>query len=181
MFNLSNNKRVTDSMDRICESLITLLGANSFRELTINEICDNANVVRKTFYRNFESKIDIIDYILCKEMSEMTDLVNSNSKNHETLLCMLTFWSKRKKLLTILEKNNLFDVFTARLTMFLELFRVHITTIESFHNPQLLEAYYFSSSAAIMSTTLSKWAARNFSETVDDLYRVMIELYKLEA
>lgn len=52
--------RNTSSKTLIIEAYLTLLKKKTATEISISEICQTAQVARKTFYNNFESKEDII-------------------------------------------------------------------------------------------------------------------------
>lgn len=53
----------------ITESLLLLLKKKEYKDISITEICKKAGVTRMSFYRNFESKEDI----LFKKVRDVTD------------------------------------------------------------------------------------------------------------
>ena len=53
----------------ITEAFLLLLKKKEYRDITITEICKKAGVTRMSFYRNFESKEDI----LLKKVQTVTD------------------------------------------------------------------------------------------------------------
>ena len=46
--------------DYITQAFLLLLQKRSFHEIKINELCEKAGVTRMSFYRNFESKEDVL-------------------------------------------------------------------------------------------------------------------------
>ncbi len=79
------NAKSKYSKQLILKALLDILEDKKIDEITIVEICDYAMVSRKTFYRNFNTKIDILDdeaskfietYLLY--LSETDDLSFSN-------------------------------------------------------------------------------------------------------
>lgn len=56
----SNEARNTYVIEHITESLLKSLRQKPIGEISISEICDSAGVGRASFYRNFESKEDIL-------------------------------------------------------------------------------------------------------------------------
>lgn len=173
MFNQSSNKRIQESMRLICESFLYLLQSNNYRDLTINEICDNAGVGRKTFYRNFDSKSDIIDYILCIKFSEMVDEINQQENEDGIFEHIIIFWANNKELLSIISKNYLQEYFSSRLAYFLELFRFYMPTIEKYDDPELMMAYYFKTIAAEITSVLNTWSIRNYKDSIEDLINIV--------
>ena len=53
-----NSKKL--AKDYIIEALLQLLKKHSFEDITVTDIANKAGVTRVTFYRNFNSKEEII-------------------------------------------------------------------------------------------------------------------------
>ena len=58
----SKEMQKTHSKSLIVQSLLELMKKKSFQEIKITEICKKAGVSRLSYYRNFESKEDIVLY-----------------------------------------------------------------------------------------------------------------------
>ncbi len=56
------NKQVKRSMNWITEALVELMDIKPYDLITISDITTEADVARPTFYRNFDSKEDILFY-----------------------------------------------------------------------------------------------------------------------
>ncbi len=54
----------------LAESLRELMIKNSFEKITIKKICDQAGVIRATFYNHFEDKYDCLNYIVYQDLVE---------------------------------------------------------------------------------------------------------------
>ncbi len=57
---MSNEGRNIYVIEHITESLLTLLENKAIEDISISELCDNAGIGRASFYRNFNSKEDIL-------------------------------------------------------------------------------------------------------------------------
>ena len=57
---MSNEGRNAYVIKHINEALLGLLKEKSLNEISISEICETAGVGRMSFYRNYESKEDVI-------------------------------------------------------------------------------------------------------------------------
>ena len=57
---MSNEGRNIYVIEHITKSLLTLLGDKAIEDISISELCDNAGIGRASFYRNFNSKEDIL-------------------------------------------------------------------------------------------------------------------------
>lgn len=56
----SNGARNTYVVEHITDALLRLAAEKTLREVSISELCDLAGVGRASFYRNFESKEDVL-------------------------------------------------------------------------------------------------------------------------
>ena len=64
MYFKHKNKTAIRSQRMIADALFRLMKRKSFRQISVTEICEEAAVGRKTFYRNFEVREDVIDFQL---------------------------------------------------------------------------------------------------------------------
>ena len=72
---LSNEARTAYTIEHITDALLKLLKDVPFSEITVSEICSHARVGRASFYRNFESKEDVLK----KWLDKVTDDFVSDS------------------------------------------------------------------------------------------------------
>lgn len=70
-------KQIDDSKDRIANALIHLLDDTSFEDINIKDLADYAQLARMTFYRHFESKEAVIQYIFDNIVNSILDEINS--------------------------------------------------------------------------------------------------------
>lgn len=55
--------RVQRTTREIKRALLTLIARKTYREITVKSIIEEALVTRRTFYRHFSSKADVLDAI----------------------------------------------------------------------------------------------------------------------
>lgn len=68
MYHKQVNKMAVQSQHMIADALFRLMKRKPFQQITVTEICEEAAIGRKTFYRNFDMKDDVVDFkldILC--------------------------------------------------------------------------------------------------------------------
>lgn len=82
MYFKQKNKTAIQSQHMIADALFRLLKRKPFQQISVTELCQEAAIGRKTFYRNFEKREDVIDFQLdrmCEEyrqgMNDLTQLV----------------------------------------------------------------------------------------------------------
>lgn len=106
---MSNEGRNAYVIEHITESLLKLLHEKPINDISISELCDNAGVGRTSFYRNFESKEDILKvYIdqLFRDWMEEYDRNGDNSLN-ELIKEMFTHFEKHRDFYQLLNERNL--------------------------------------------------------------------------
>ncbi|CUS26877.1 Putative transcriptional regulator [Paucilactobacillus oligofermentans DSM 15707 = LMG 22743] len=79
------NAKSQYSKQQILNALLVIMDNKPIYKITIKEICDYALISRKTFYRNFDTKIDVLSIEVDKivkeylnRLSVMDDLIVSN-------------------------------------------------------------------------------------------------------
>src|SRR5699024_3894281 len=82
----SKNPSVKKSQQWLYESLIELMKNHPFEKITIAEITKNADLDRTTFYRNYDSKIDILNVGINKiKTKNVQSMKNAEKINMESL------------------------------------------------------------------------------------------------
>lgn len=74
-------KQQPKSYTAIQEALYTLISQNSFKQITINDICLEANVSRSTFYKHFPDKYAILE----QENKSICDTIDLSLKEFFTM------------------------------------------------------------------------------------------------
>lgn len=64
MYYKQKNKTAIRSQHMIADALFQLMKRKPFQQISVTEICAEAAVGRKTFYRNFELREDVIEFQL---------------------------------------------------------------------------------------------------------------------
>jgi AcrR family transcriptional regulator len=98
----------TDMMkEYIAESLLILMGNKPFEEIKINEITAKAGVNRSTYYRNFQSKTDIVVSYSKNMMYEFLEDFSEEDSSLETYLFKMFshFYNYKKELLLIYKQG----------------------------------------------------------------------------
>lgn len=57
------------NQDAFCTALFQLLMKKPLEKISVTELCHMADLDRTTFYRSFESKDDVLDYYLDRQMT----------------------------------------------------------------------------------------------------------------
>lgn len=63
--------RVIRTYEQLTSSLVSLLKFKTFEELSVSEICDNADVHRATFYKHFNDKYEFLNFCFDNELAKI--------------------------------------------------------------------------------------------------------------
>lgn len=163
---------------KISNSLLALLGENSFQEITVAEICAWSNVSRGTFYNNFQSKEDVISFASHRMITQyMNDFISGDEHFVQEMAYYYFRLSKEQKdYLDLLTRHNLYH-----------LHRNQLLNVVSLHSkvknqPALLcksekeRVYttlaYISSAMAIYE----EWAQGGFVESTLEITKIFLSI-----
>lgn len=120
-------------------ALFTLIQRKPFQEITISELCEQAMVSRRTFYRNFEDKQDVLFYYFSKLQKEYQELLHSLEQcDFQTFaLSYFSFWRKHLDFLHSAKKDD------TLLTMLLQQLNTFIPTLYQTHTQGTPYDIYF--------------------------------------
>lgn len=99
--------RVIRTKKSLVEAFIALMRKKKFEDITINNLCDEAMIRRTTFYRHFQDKYDLLDYVIQHYRKEF-EWYNMNRPNSGE-----KYWSKdvlSNFMAFIKENERLFDL-----------------------------------------------------------------------
>jgi AcrR family transcriptional regulator len=100
----------------LIEAFFALLAQRPYTSITIQAISDQAQLSRRTFYRHFTSKEDLLNQYLQELFTRYTELLTTRKpqRHDETLLLFFTFWQNYRTELLLLQQQGLFERFLQR-------------------------------------------------------------------
>ncbi|MFA7672917.1 MAG: TetR/AcrR family transcriptional regulator [Clostridia bacterium] len=167
MYAVNDNVQAIESRNRITEALLALMKQYPYKEITITQICQEAQIVRQTYYRNFDSKDDILKLYLDNMIQLYFRDFYKAEDVHYQLKNFFAYMLKRKEFLSLVSGNSLFFMIDERIsdnvTKFLN-FR-QLTTISELK----YEKYVTGFIASTICSLLSLWVDNGFSESPEML------------
>jgi len=104
----SDNPSAIRSQREITEALLRLMEEYPYSEITVKLILIETKLARKTFYRNFDSKDDVLRSYFRSLLTDYFNIVN-NARG-DVLTTIFAFAKKYRKLLMILERNGMLHI-----------------------------------------------------------------------
>jgi Transcriptional regulator len=105
--------RIRRTHKLLSDSLISLLSEKSFEDIRISDICDKAMIHRTTFYKHFEDKYQLLDFLLRRfihnfeeKSLQYTDTNNQRQYYTNLFKLLLEHMSENRKMYSIGLLNN---------------------------------------------------------------------------
>ena len=102
-------KRAAQSKKRMVQALLRLMRQYPYREITITQITQEAQLFRRTFYRLFSDKDDILAVLFKGLFCVYFAQVKQRQLRHywDIVQLFFDFWQQREDLLLLLRQNSL--------------------------------------------------------------------------
>ena len=157
--------------DCIATALIKLMKQKKYEDITITDIANTAGVSRVTYYRNYNSKEDIIthhmDELGYRLEQEMKDL----DRIKDMYACVLTFfryWKKQSDFLLCLSEAKLSYLLLEHINKSVSIF--------STSPKKKYEACYFVGS---MHNIMFEWIKDGTKESPEEMAAILCELHQV--
>lgn len=107
--NTTNGKIAEQSKMRIANALLTIMQQYNFKEITITQLAGEAKLSRKTFYRLFADKEDVLSYLFENLYIECFEQIKSQRTQcyWDIVQCYFDFWEERRSLLLLFKQSTL--------------------------------------------------------------------------
>ena len=156
--------------EAIAIALIQLMKERDISHITVKDIVKRAGVGRSSFYRNFDSKEDILLYYINLLFDITEETVNPFSDDHlrAFIISQFRLYKENKDFFVVLQKNHLLHLLYKQSDFNAK------QKIEAFHlyrNPY--QAIFFSSAA--VGVTI-QWIENDFKESEEELTDMFIYL-----
>ncbi len=98
--------RMKHTKDAIAESLVALIENNNYDEITIQEVAAGCNISRRTVYRHFKTKDEILRYSFRTCLQKLADYISLSDTNDLHKLCLTYFKFWEENIDRLLMMNN---------------------------------------------------------------------------
>lgn len=173
MYTKSENQQSLQSKQMVTEALLTLMKQYSYQDITITQICQEAKVVRQTFYRNFEQKADIVDFYLESMLQTFVSehIQMGEGEVYPALVRFYAFMYGYQDFLMLIEKNNLFHIMDRTITTKVPKF-IHIPKVSERIKEPRLNIYVIGFISSTVCSILSLWVKNNFEDSIEMLAKL---------
>lgn len=162
----------------IIEALLELMEEKPYHKISIKEITEKAGLVRKTFYRNFQSKEEILHEHINELMKEAEKEFEKLDELNPYVMAKIyfEFWQNHLHFLKTLQENELFVILLKQLDTYLPLINEKFKSdlIAEFDDTFL--QYYNAFNSAGIWHILEKWIGRGAKESPEKMAQTFSDL-----
>ena len=163
MYALNENQQAVESRGQIRDALLDLMRDIPYQEISITQICRRANVVRQTYYRNFEFKGDILAYHLDGLFKQFFESCYRGHDMGSELVGFFNFMLLQREFLSLAVRNDLFSMLNRTITENITRF-LSMAKVANVDDPRA-ERFVTGFIASTVCSLLSLWAEHDFEET----------------
>lgn len=163
---------------RMADAFVDILSQKSYADITVTDIVNTAQVARVSFYRNFNSISDVVDYITDELANEFIDkilpVLNSNDENkwREFLFDFINnALNNRGKIEAINLQNTavLFSHLNTKMQMY-----VNVNS-----NKTISDKYTSYVKACLINNVVKKWIDDGMVETPEEIINYLMSFITL--
>ena len=171
--NDSKNPSAIRSKQQITDALLRLMKKMPYSEISVKQIILETDLVRKTFYRNYTSKDDVLNAYINTKVYEYTDALMDQ---RDPLAVIFEFCEKNKELLLLLQKNDMMHLLLIRLN---EVIPQISQTTDCERNPfmrligDLEPDYIIAFNTGAIWNVITKWVDRGMKESPEEIKEIL--------
>ena len=110
MYKHCNTEESAQRQRQLEHCLLDLMGERPLSQITINDICQNAGISRKSFYRYFDNKEDclhaLLDHVIMDGSAYYMSETSEDMTGSAFCVRIFEYWKRQTPLLDALERNG---------------------------------------------------------------------------
>ena len=114
MYKLCKTVKSAKRQREIAQAMVTLMASTPYDDITVTALCEHLDMPRKSFYRYFDAKEDVLNAFMDHLLSECDAIILSGSPLRQRVEHLLLFVKRQKELLDVFAKNDVLDALVKR-------------------------------------------------------------------
>ena len=156
-------------------ALLELMKDRLFEEISISELCRYTGLSRKTFYRLYEAKADVVYAMIDHALLDASSFEPDETVGPGGLHRFLAYWKTRKELLDMMKENRISALLSQQAVIHImqespEIARCFGADASPFGRELIV--FYIS---GLFSLVLD-WAYRDFDRSIDEMSDLIMQL-----
>lgn len=171
--NKVNNQRRKDSVEKIERVFLELIQTRNIEQISVTDICKNANLNRTTFYSNYVDIYDLADKIRFKMIDVFLDVYSDENiaRKHSYDF---------SKLFKHIKENQIFykTYFKLKFDLLDDSFLLDKDDILRWYNSTDNSEYHITFFKAGLNAIIKKWLDNGCKETPEEMFEIIKSEYK---
>lgn len=174
MYSQCVSERSATQQRRFEAAMLELMKDRLFEEISISELCRYSGLSRKTFYRLYEAKADVIYGMIDHALLDAQGYVPDETVGPGGLHKFLGYWRSRKELLDMLQKNRISALLPQQAVQHVMREAPEIVRTFGADSEYGREKMIFYVTA--LFALVQDWHSRDFDRSIDELSAMMMQL-----
>ena len=177
------NQRVTEKgalqQELLQRSMLEMLETVPFEKITVINLCEHAGLSRKTFYRLFTDKTDVLYALVDQTITnyinfEYPDAIDT-AEAPARMQQFLAYWKSQKAFLDILNKNKMITVlFERSIDHIIHEDFITMQKFGAYEHPDAKEIILFRYSSIL--SLIIYWYKRGYHQPIPEMAALMCQL-----
>ncbi|MFI3249896.1 MAG: TetR/AcrR family transcriptional regulator [Eubacteriales bacterium] len=175
MYHNNKDLRVRKSSELIYQAVITCLESKKLEEIHISDLEKVSTVSRSTFYRNFDSIVDVLQWKCDLEFSTMLNQFISSpieTRPEGFLHFFFTYWFEREQLIQIIFEQHRIDILYQSLLTNSYILEEYFKEISHKNSCGI---YYFPMRIGLIISIFITWFQNGKQETPEEICAMLME------
>jgi AcrR family transcriptional regulator len=160
-------------LEKTSKALFSLLSRKRYSDITVTELCLKAGITRKTFYRDFDTREDVVDYLVYSNINGAIHKQDPKSLQ-EYLAQFYNFFYTKQTSLTLFYKQGLFYTISRSIRLLLPQ-SAYLTelAIRSGFTAETIP-YFWNALVGQNALLLYTWVERGFQEKPEEVTQMSL-------
>ncbi len=157
------------SQRAIADAFLLLIQEKTYEEISVTEICKNADIVRKTFYNRFSSKDAVVRFLIDDFTQELESLVDLKRMDVKKML-MIAFQAvlENRERLLLFYNRGLFRFAHKSISAYIERSNL-LNPLPDGAEDERYSPYIAAQFSAILVSVIETWIERDMQESIEFL------------
>ena len=157
--NTTNGIIAEKSKEAIASAMLKVMKIYSYDEITVTQITQEAGLSRKTFYRHFDDKEQVLKHLFDSLYQECVEEIVRSGLSHywDVVQCYFDFWEKHADVIKLMKRSGLLPI------LFEESYNRSFEVFKIVRTPDVVKAneawlpYLLAYSIGGMQSMLMRW------------------------
>lgn len=169
--NTTNGIIAERSKETIASAMLKVMKIYSYDEITVTQITQEAGLSRKTFYRHFTDKEQVLQHLFDSLYQECVEEIVRSGLSHywDVVQCYFDFWEKHADVIKLMKRSGLLPIlFEESYNRSFEVFRI-VRTPDFVKANEARLPYMLAYSIGGMQTMLMRWIENDMTVESKDI------------